>query len=289
VVKAVGTEVKSLSPGDRVAFCFLPACGACRHCRRGHANLCEPGSKASFKGTMLDGTYRMFSARLPLQQFLAIGAFAERTVVPERSVVKIPAELSLPDAALLGCAVVTGFGAVRNKANVRAGDRVAVIGCGGVGLQVIAAAALAGAEVVAIDSAPAKEPSAISHGAATFRQPSSVEGTFDWVFEVVGGAATIELAWKLTAAGGSVVVVGIAPIGVEARLSAIDFASEKNLLGSFYGSGNPAQEIASLAQEIVSGAIDVGRTVTHRTDLWGIDEAFERMQKGEGLRTLVEF
>jgi S-(hydroxymethyl)glutathione dehydrogenase/alcohol dehydrogenase len=288
VVKSVGAEVEALSPGDRVAFCFLPACGSCRQCRRGHANLCETGSRASFRGTMLDGTYRMFSKGAPLQQFLAVGAFAERTVVPERSVVKIPPELSLCDAALLGCAVVTGFGAVRNKANVRAGDRVAVIGCGGVGLQVIAAAALAGAEVVAIDSAATKEEIAIAHGAASFRQPNSVEGSFDWVFEVVGGAATIELAWKVTAPGGSAVVVGIAPLGVEARISAIDFASEKNLLGSFYGSGHPAQEIASLAQEVVAGVIDVGRAVTHRTDLRGIDDAFERMQRGEGLRTLVE-
>ncbi|MGH8958430.1 MAG: alcohol dehydrogenase catalytic domain-containing protein [Acidimicrobiia bacterium] len=291
VVRAVGGGVESVAPGDRVAFCFLPACGECRQCGRDHANLCEPGSRAAFGGTMLDGTYRMFRRdNSPLQQFLTVGAFAERTVVPEQSVVRMPAEISIADAALLGCAVVTGFGAVRNRANVRTGDRVAVIGSGGVGLQVIAAAAAAGAEVVvAIDPVEAKSELAMAQGATAFVTPDKVEGSFDWVFEVVGRPETIESAWRLTAPGGAVVVVGIAPVGAQARVAAIDFASEKSLLGSFYGSGNPAREIASLAREIVSGAIDLKRTVTHRTDLNGVDEAFERLQRGEGFRTLVEF
>jgi S-(hydroxymethyl)glutathione dehydrogenase / alcohol dehydrogenase len=290
-VTKVGGDVESVVAGDRVAFCFLPACGQCRQCRRDHANLCEAGSRAAFSGTMLDGSYRMFRGDgSPLQQFLAVGAFAQRTVVPEQSVVKMPDQISFADAALLGCAVVTGFGAVRNKAKVQSGDRVAVIGAGGVGLQVIAAAAAAGAEaVVAIDPMEAKAQLALDQGATAFVAPSDVKGTFDWVFEVVGRPETIESAWSLTAPGGSVVVVGIAPVGTEARVAAIDFASEKSLLGSFYGSGNPAKEIAALAGEIVSGAIDLKRTVTHRSDLDGIEEAFGRMQRGEGFRTLVEF
>jgi S-(hydroxymethyl)glutathione dehydrogenase/alcohol dehydrogenase len=291
VVRAVGSGVGSVAPGDQVAFCFLPACGECRQCRRDQANLCEPGSRAAFSGTMLDGTYRMHRTDgSPLQQFLTVGAFAERTIVPEQSVVKMPPAIGFADAALLGCAVVTGFGAVRNKARVRAGDRVAVIGTGGVGLQVIAAAAAAGAEViVAVDPAQAKAELALAQGATAFVPPDHVEGTFDWVFEVVGRPETIASAWRLTAPGGAVVVVGIAPVGADAQIAAIDFASEKSLLGSFYGSGNPAREIAALAEEILPGAIDLGRSVTHRTDLEGIDEAFGRMQRGEGLRTLVEF
>jgi S-(hydroxymethyl)glutathione dehydrogenase/alcohol dehydrogenase len=291
VITKVGSDVEGVVAGDRVAFCFLPACGVCRQCRRDHANLCEAGSRASFGGTMLDGSYRMFRGDgSALQQFLAVGAFAERTVVPEQSVVKMPDQISFADAALLGCAVVTGFGAVRNKAKVQTGDRVAVIGTGGVGLQVIAAAAAAGAEaVVAIDPMEAKAQLALDQGATAFVAPSDVKGTFDWVFEVVGRPETIESAWSLTAPGGSVVVVGISPVGTEARVAAIDFASDKSLLGSFYGSGNPAKEIATLAAEVVSGAIDLKRTVTHRSDLDGIEEAFARMQRGEGLRTLVEF
>jgi S-(hydroxymethyl)glutathione dehydrogenase/alcohol dehydrogenase len=291
VVTKVGVGVESVVAGDRVAFCFLPACGECRQCKRDRANLCESGSRAAFGGTMLDGSYRMFRGDgSALQQFLGVGAFAQRTVVPQPSVVKMPDQISFADAALLGCAVVTGFGAVRNKAKVQTGDRVAVIGTGGVGLQVIAAAAAAGAEVVvAIDPMEAKAQLALDQGATAFVAPSDVKGTFDWVFEVVGRPETIESAWSLTAPGGSVVVVGIAPVGTEARLAAIDFASDKSLMGSFYGSGNPAKEIATLAAEIVSGAIDLKRTVTHRSDIDGIEEAFARMQRGEGLRTLVEF
>lgn len=291
IVRSVGGAVDAVKPGDRVAFCFLPACGECRQCRRGNANLCQPGSRAAFAGTMIDGGHRMFRGDgSPLQQFLTVGAFAERSVVPEQSVVKMPSQISLVDAALLGCAVVTGFGAVRNKAKVQPGDRVAVIGCGGVGLQVIAAASAAGAEsIVAIDPVEAKADLALAQGATAFSSPGKVEGKFDFVFEVVGRPETIEAAWRLVGPGGAVVVVGIAPIGAEARIAAIDFSSEKSLLGSFYGSGHPAQEISSLADLVVSGQIDLKRTVTHKTNLAGINEAFERLQRGEGLRTVVEF
>ncbi|CAN5223625.1 alcohol dehydrogenase catalytic domain-containing protein [soil metagenome] len=290
-VTKVGKGVENISTGDRICFCFLPSCGQCRQCLRGHPNLCEPGSKAAFAGTMLDGSHRMRrSDGTDLQQFLTIGAFAERTVVPTRSVVKIPRDLAFAEAALIGCAVVTGFGAVKNAGRVQAGDRVAVIGCGGVGLQVIAAAAMAGAEeIVAIDPMAEKEELALAQGATSFFSPDSAPHGFDRVFEVVGRPETIEAAWKLTAPGGAVIVVGIAPAGTTAAISAIGFSSEKSLIGSFYGSGNPAVEIAYFAAVVARGEIDLSRTVTHRTDLSGINEAFERMQRGEGARTVVEF
>lgn len=291
LVEAVGEGVTSVRPGDRVSFCFIPSCGQCRQCRRGRPNLCEPGSKAAFAGTMLDGTSRMQrSDGARLQQFLAIGAFAEATVVPAGSVVKVPQALPLDQAALVGCAVLTGFGAVRNAGRVQAGDRVAVIGCGGVGLQVIAAARLAGAErIVAIDPVPSKRDLALSQGATEFMSPDEARGPFDLVFEVVGRAETIELGWRLLDSGGSVVVVGISPSRVEARIRAIDFSSEKSLRGSFYGSGSPATELADLAQLVVDGKVDLSRVVSHTTDLAGIDEAFDRMQRGEGARTVVLF
>lgn len=291
VVEAVGTGVTAVGPGDRVSFCFITSCGLCRQCLRGHPNLCEPGSKAAFAGTMLDGTSRMQRADgTPLQQFLTIGAFAEATVVPAGSVVKVPDALPLDQAALVGCAVLTGFGAVRNAGRVQAGDRVAVIGCGGVGLQVIAAARIAGAEsIVAIDPVASKRDLALSQGATGFSSPDDARGPFDLVFEVVGRAETIELGWRLLDSGGTVVVVGIAPTGVEATIRAIDFASEKTLRGSFYGSGSPARELADLAQLVADGAVDLSRVVSHTTDLAGIDEAFERLQRGEGARTVVLF
>ena len=291
VVEAVGEGVASVGPGDRVSFCFIPSCGHCRQCLRGHHNLCEPGSTAAFAGTMLDGTSRM--QRLDgtsLQQFLTIGAFAEATVVPALSVVKVPDSLPLDQAALVGCAVLTGFGAVRNAGRVQPGDRVAVIGCGGVGLQVIAAAKMAGAEsIVAIDPVASKRGLAISQGATMFTSPEEARGPFDLVFEVVGRAETIELGWRLLDSGGTVVVVGIAPSGVEATIRAIDFSSEKTLRGSFYGSGNPAAELADLARLAAEGKVDLSRVVSHTTDLAGIEEAFGRLQRGEGARTVVLF
>ena len=291
MVEAIGAGVDSVTPGDRVSFCFIPSCGRCRQCSRGHPNLCEPGSTAAFAGTMLDGGYRMrLGDGTPLQQFLAVGAFAERTVVPARSVVKVPEGLPLDQAALVGCAVLTGFGAVRNVGRVGPGDRVAVIGCGGVGLQVIAAAAQAGAEqIVAVDVSPAKAELALDYGATDFRLAEEVAGAFDLVFEVVGRSETIELAWRLLDAGGSVVVIGIAPAGIDAKIRAINFSSEKSLLGSFYGSGDSAGQIADLAAMVATGALDLGKVVSHTTDLHGINEAFSRLERGEGARTIVLF
>ena len=291
IITALGPGVDSVSVGDRVALSFMPSCGRCRQCLRGKPNLCEPGSRAAFAGTMLDGSYRMhLGDGTPLQQFLTLGVFAERTVVPARSVVKVPDSLPLEQAALVGCAVVTGFGAVRNVGKVGPGDRVAVIGCGGVGLQVIAACARAGAEaVVAIDASPGKEELARSQGATGFLLPADAQGPFDIVFEVVGRTDTIELAWRLLDAGGSVVVVGITEAGVEAHLRTIDFSSEKSLRGSFYGSGDPATQIAELAALAASGVLDLERVVSHTTDLYGINEAFARLSRGEGARTVVLF
>lgn len=291
VVEAVGPGVDSVRQGDRVSFSFIPSCGQCRQCLRGKPNLCEPGSAAAFGGRMLDGGHRMkLGDGTPLQQFLAVGAFAEQTVVPARSVVKVPDTLPLDQAALVGCAVLTGFGAVRNVGRVRAGDKVAVIGCGGVGLQVIAAAVQAGAEsIVAVDAVAAKAVLALGFGATEFRLVDEVRGPFDVVFEVVGRAETIELAWRLLGPGGSVVVVGIAPAGVDVSIRAIDFSSEKSLLGSFYGSGDPAIQIAELADMVAAGALHLGSVVSHTTDLAGINEAFARMERGEGARTIVRF
>jgi S-(hydroxymethyl)glutathione dehydrogenase/alcohol dehydrogenase len=142
---------------------------------------------------------------------------------------------------------------------------------------------------VAVDAVAVKAELALGFGATEFRLVDEVRGPFDVVFEVVGRAETIELAWRLLGPGGSVVVVGIAPAGVDVPIRAIDFSSEKSLLGSFYGSGDPALQIAELADMVASGALHLGRVVSHTTDLEGINEAFARMQRGEGARTVVLF
>ncbi|MGH2849201.1 MAG: alcohol dehydrogenase catalytic domain-containing protein, partial [Solirubrobacteraceae bacterium] len=167
VVERVGERVTHVAPGDRVAFSFVPSCGACRQCRAGRRNLCEPAGRAAFRGTLMDGTSRLRALDgTAIQHGLTTACFAERTVIAGASAVPLGAEVPLWQASLLGCGVVTGVGAVRNAARVQIGDRLCVIGCGGVGLQVVAAARLAGAAtIVAVDRDPGRLALAIARGA----------------------------------------------------------------------------------------------------------------------------
>jgi S-(hydroxymethyl)glutathione dehydrogenase/alcohol dehydrogenase len=300
VVEAIGESVQHARPGDRVAFSFVPSCGECASCRAGRGNLCVTADAASFPGTMLDGTTRLrLPDGTPLKHFLAVACFAERCVVPAAAAVPIPPGITLRDAALVGCAVVTGFGAVRNAARVEPGESACVVGCGGVGLQVIAALRLAGADpIVAVDRVPDKLERALARGAthavdAGAQKPAREirrivgEGGVRHAFEVVGGTETIRLAWDALRPGGTAVVVGLAPRGVDAVVPALDFLSEKSLRGSFYGSGYPAREIVELAELVAAGSLDVAGTVSHVTDLEGIEEAFTRLRRGEGARTVA--
>ncbi|MFN8187026.1 MAG: alcohol dehydrogenase catalytic domain-containing protein [Gaiellales bacterium] len=299
VVETVGDGVHHLLPGDRVAFSFVPACGTCRYCKAGRANLCEASADSSFRDRLLDGTLRLAGADgTRLRQFLAVGCFAKRCVVPAACAVPIPHALPLWQAALVGCAVVTGVGAVRNAARVRPGESVCVVGCGGVGLQVIAAARIAGADpIIAVDRAPEKLERARARGAThivnadTQEVPSTVlqlaAGGVDHAFEVVGRPETIRLAWDCLRPGATAVVVGLAPRGVDASVPAIDFLSEKSLKGCFYGSGNPAAEIAELALLVAEDRFDVAGTISHATDLDGVEDAFGRLRRGEGARTVL--
>ena len=167
MVEAVGEDVTGVAPGDHVVFCFVPSCGQCGACRSGRRTLCEPAAKHSFAGTLLDGTLPLRGADgAVLQHGLTVACFAEYAVVAAAGAIPIPKELPLWQAALLGCGVVTGFGAVTHAARVRIGEQVCVIGCGGVGLQVIAAARLAGAAtIVAVDRRPEKLEHALRRGA----------------------------------------------------------------------------------------------------------------------------
>ena len=298
VVEHVGSRVKSVAPGDHVAFCFVPACGDCRACRSGHANLCGPAGENGYAGMLMDGTSRL--RRLDgtvLQHGLMTACFAEHVVVDAAGAIAIPADLPLWQAALLGCGVVTGFGAIRNVAGVRIGDSVCVIGCGGVGLQVIAAARIAGASrIIAVDRDPSKLALARARGAtdcvlsgadAVAEIKRLSDGGVDYALEVVGCAETMRLAWDALRAGGTAVIVGLAPRGVEVSLPGIEFLSDKAIKGCYYGSGNVALELPQLVRLVVDGRLDLRDVVSHRTDLDGINEAFDRLRAGVGARTIV--
>jgi Zn-dependent alcohol dehydrogenase len=300
VVEAVGEHVSGLAPGQPVAFCFVPACGACAACAAGRRNLCEAAAAAAWAGTLLDGSSRLrFPDGRPLKHFNFVSCFAERCVVPAASAVPIPAALPLWQAALLGCGVVAAVGAVRNAARVAAGETVCVVGCGGVGLQLVAAARMAGAaRVIAVERDAAKLELALARG-ATHAVAADAEadpvaavlavapGGVDHAFEAVGSPATIRLAWDVLRPGATATVVGIAPAGAEVTLPAQDLLSEKGLRGSYYGSGDAAALLSSMAELTAAGRFPVADVVTHVTDLDGIEAAFARLRCGEGARTVA--
>ncbi len=298
VVEAIGVGVAHVRPGDRVGFCFVPACGACGQCRAGRTNLCETAGSHNARGVLGDGTTRLrFPDGGEIKHFLSVACFAERCVVPAAAAIPVPDRLPLWQAALVGCSVVTGIGAVRNAARVRVGDTVAVIGCGGVGVQVVAGAALAGAgRIVAVDRDPAKLELARAHGAthgvlagngmvAEVRELTG--GGPDHAFEVVGLPETIREAFAMIRPGGTAVVVGITPSGVEVPIPALDFLSDKTLRGCFYGSANVAAEMPVMVEMVADGRLPVADVVSHRIGLEGIEQAFDRLRRGEGARSLV--
>ncbi len=299
VVEAVGDGVAGLAPGDRIVFCMVASCGECEPCRAGRPTLCEPAGAASFAGSLPGGGSRLRDRDgAPLQHALTVACFAQHAVVAAAGAIPIPDDVPLWQAALLGCGAVTGFGAVANAARLRAGDRVAVIGCGGVGLQVIAAARLAGAAtIVAVDRGAGKLERALRRGAthavdagtedAASRIAALTDGGADRCFEVVGRAETIRAAWDALRPGGTAVVVGLAPRGVEVSLPAIELLSEKALIGSYYGSGDPRRTLSELVGLVRDGRLALDEVVSDLIDLDGVPAALDRLRRGEGARSVA--
>jgi Zn-dependent alcohol dehydrogenase len=298
VVEAVGEDVVHVTPGDHVAFCFVPSCGSCGPCRAGRPTLCEPAGRNGAAGTLMDGTSRLRAIDgTVLQHGLMVACFAQYAVVPGAGAVALPPSVPLWQAALLGCGVVTGIGAVK-RAGVGIGDSVCVIGCGGVGLQVIAGARLAGAAtIVAVDRNPDKLERALRRGAthpidatagdAVDQVLALTEGGVEHAFEVVGDPVTIRQAWDVLRPGGTAVVVGVAPRGMEVSLPAIELLGEKTLTGSYYGSSDVAKAIVGAAQLLLDGRLGLDEVVSHVISLDQVEAAFDRLRHGEGARSVV--
>jgi S-(hydroxymethyl)glutathione dehydrogenase / alcohol dehydrogenase len=299
VVEAVGEGVVDVAVGDHVAFCFVPACGACGSCRAGRRTLCETAARFGVAGMLMDGTSRLRGADgTVLQHGLMVACFADYAVVPAGGAVRLPASIPLWHAALLGCGVVTGLGAV-NRASIRVGASVCVIGCGGVGLQVIAGARLAGAgTIVAVDTDPDKLELARRRG-ATHTLPASAGrrvaeevmaltgGGVEHAFEVVGRPETIREAWDVLRPGGTATVVGLAPVGVEVALPAIEFLSEKTITGCYYGSSDVHAALARLVPMVLDGRLDLGEVVSDVIALEDVEAALQRLRRGEGARSVI--
>ncbi|WP_407553908.1 Zn-dependent alcohol dehydrogenase [Streptomyces sp. Pv4-95] len=295
-VTAVGPSVTSVAPGDRVVLNWAPSCGDCHFC-----GLAEPWLCAN-SGVAANAPYAHLAADgSELYPGLGTAAFAEETVVPAHAALPLPEGVPLADAALLGCAVLTGWGAVHHSAQVRAGESVAVFGVGGVGLATLQAARIAGAgTIVAVDVSPEKEELARAAGATEFlvagedtaKRIRKLTGGFgaDVAVECVGRAETIRTAWSATRRGGRTTVVGIGGQDQQVTFSALEiFYFGRTLSGCVYGNSDPARDLPVIAEHVRSGALDLSALVTERISLDGIPDAFDAMVAGKGGRALIVF
>ncbi len=300
IVEAVGEGVTYVRPGDHVILSFIPSCGQCSYCVVGRPNLCTAGNRAAARGTLLDGTTRLRKDGEPVYHMSCTACFAERVVVSESSVVKVREEMPLDRAALIGCGVMTGVGAVINTAKVQPGSTVAVIGCGGVGLNVIQGAVLAGAaRVVAIDISDYKLELAKQFGATDTVNASEVDpvaavrelspGGADYAFEVIGRPETMRQAYDAVRRGGTAVVVGLAPASAEVSIPAASLLQEKVLTGSAYGGTRARVDMSKLVELYLAGRLKLDELISRRYPLEGINEALEALRAGEVARSVIEF
>lgn len=298
VVDAVGPGVRSVNPGDHVVISWVPMCGRCFFCLHGQPQLCT--SAAYTPGLMDDGTTRLREGETPVHHGLHAATFAEYTVVREASVVRVDADIPFAAAALVGCAVTTGVGAALRTAAVRAGESVAVIGCGGVGLSVIQGCRLAGASpIIAIDPVPARLEAARRFGAtevveagsgaaAEVRRLTAKLGV-DVAFEVAGRAELQRQAWDMTRRGGRTILVGVpAQDGETTFPSLLLSVGEKTLKGCYYGSAYPPRDFPWLLGLYRAGRLELDSLVTQTLPLDGVNDAFEAMRHGEQLRTVLK-
>lgn len=295
VVVEVGDGVTKVAPGDHVILNWTPACGGCFFCAKAQPWLCERAAVDA-----LNAPYASVGGER-LSPVLGAGAFAEETLVLDRAVVRIPDDVPFEIAALVGCAVTTGFGAVVNTARVQPGESVVVIGCGGVGLSIVQGARYAGAErIVAVDLSEEKRALAEDLGAtdtvdgnddveAAVRDLTGGRGA-DHVFEAIGRAPTIKAAYRSARRGGTVVVVGAGRHDDLVSFSALElFFQARSLVGCVYGSADVARDFPRILDLHRSGELALDRLITSRIPLDGVNDALAAMEAGEGARTVVVF
>ena len=297
-VVAVGPGVTTLQVGDPVILSWAPTCRRCRYCVSGRPVLCE---RRPPRGCMYDGTTRMRLRGQPVYHYGTVATFASETVVPESCAVPITREMPLDRAALIGCSVMTGVGAVLNTAQVPAGASMVVFGAGGIGLNVVQGGFIASAHpLIAVDVVPSKLEYARGLGATHLingGQEDPVEAIkritgrgADYTFVAVGHAPAIEQAWAATAPGGTCTVIGVAPSGAMVQIPAGGIAgSERRLIGSSYGSARTFVDFPRLVDLYLAGKLRLDELITRRYDVSEVNEAFRAMTAGEVARGLLVF
>lgn len=299
VVEAVGEGVTLVAPGDHVVYTFVPMCGACGPCQAGRPVLCERGAAANAEGSLLGGTRRLGSADTTVHHHLGVSGFADYSVVSVASVVPVDPDLALDKAALFGCALTTGVGAVVNTAQVRPGDSVAVFGLGGVGLSAVMGATLSGAgTIVAVDPVSTKLDLAFAAGAnhAVLAGDDTVEqvrdltnGGVDWAIECVGNADVLAQAYGCARRGGAAVTVGLPDPSQELRLPAVSLvADEKRIIGSYMGSAVPRRDMPRMIESYRSGRLPIDLLDSGPLGLDEVNVGMDRLASGEVVRQLID-
>ncbi|KQY80445.1 zinc-dependent alcohol dehydrogenase family protein [Brevundimonas sp. Root1423] len=301
VVEALGDGVTDLAVGDHVVMVFMPSCGHCNPCAEGRPALCEPGAAANGKGELLTGGRRIHDDAGDLNHHLGCSAFAGHAVVSRRSLVKVDADLPFEHAALFGCAVLTGVGAVVNTAGVRAGQSVVVVGLGGVGLSSVLGAVAAGASpVIAVDLSEDKLALARTLGAVQTVNAADTDaveqvraltgGGADFVFEMAGSVRALDAAWRMTRRGGTTVTAGLPPPEAALAVNVVSLvAEERTLKGSYIGTCVPSRDIPRYVALFRQGRLPVDRLLTGTIPLSDINAAFDQLADGKAVRTVVRF
>jgi S-(hydroxymethyl)glutathione dehydrogenase / alcohol dehydrogenase len=299
IVEEVGKDVTHLKPGDHVVLSWVEGCGRCHYCVNDTTHLCESGMQSA----MMGGENVFRKGDVQIARMAGVASFAERTVVRATAAIKIPEDVPLDRACLVGCGVMTGVGAVVNTAKVRPGQTVAVFGCGGVGLNVIQGAQLSGASrIIAVDLSPKKLELAKVFGASDVVNASGdadVPGMIkeltggigvDYAFEVIGASAVILQAFLSVKRGGKAVVVGVPGMGTEISVPGMMVPlEEKSVIGSLYGSANMRRDMPKLIELYMQKKLKIDELVSARIKLDAVNDAFTAMEKGEVARSVIVY
>ncbi|MBO0349846.1 S-(hydroxymethyl)glutathione dehydrogenase/class III alcohol dehydrogenase [Phormidium pseudopriestleyi FRX01] len=302
VVVEVGDEVKTLKVGDRVIPLYTPECRQCKYCLSNKTNLCQAIRTTQGKGVMPDGTSRFSLNGEKIHHYMGTSTFANFTVLPEIAVAKIRDDAPLDKVCLIGCGVTTGIGAVINTAKVEPGSNVVVFGLGGIGLNVIQGARLVGAnQIIGIDLNPAKRDLAEKFGMTHFINPNDVEdvvaaiidltdGGADYSFECIGNVNVMRQALECCHKGwGESVIIGVAGAGQEISTRPFQLVTGRVWRGSAFGGARGRRDVPKIVDWYMDGKIDIDSLVSHIIPVNRINEAFDLMHAGEGIRTVVTF